>query len=92
MKHFLSRWFLGVALLVCGAAPLAVADDFQDLHPNAKGGIIQPAEQAPADQSDKVERPPPTLSYAVAVLAGVVVLCIVCVPSRKSESESSTSR
>ena len=90
MKHFLSSWLIALALLVSGGEPLAFADgDFQDLHPNAKGGIIQPADPTAADQSDKAERPPPTLSYAVAVLSAIVVLCIVCVPSRKSESSTS---
>ena len=48
------------------------------------------AQLAPADASaDKVEKPPPTLAYAVAVLSAVIVLCIICVPSRKAESSTS---
>ena len=90
MKRFLSRWIVALALLVCGAAPLALADDATDLHPNVKEGILGSSNQAaPPDQGDKVEKPAPTLCYAVAVLAAVVVLCIVCVPSRKAESSTS---
>ena len=53
--------------------------------------IPAPAAQlAPADSSaDKVEKAPPTLAYAVAVLSAVIVLSIICVPSRKSESSTS---
>ena len=61
----------------------------RDLHPNAGQGILQPSTAAaPTDAGDKVEKPPPTFAYFVAVLAAVVVLCLLCVPSRKAESST----
>lgn len=91
MKRFLCRWVAPVALLLFSALPLALATDtdFQDLHPNAKAGIIPAAQGAPAEQGDTPDRPAPTLSYAVAVLSAIVVLCILCAPSRKAESSTS---
>jgi hypothetical protein len=91
MKRFLCRWVAAAALLFLTAPSLSLAadTDFQDLHPNAKAGIIQPAQGTPADQGDTLDRPAPTLCYAVAVLSAVVVLCILCAPSRKAESSTS---
>ena len=66
------------------------AQNQDDLHPNAHGGIFQPAAQPTAsDAADKPEKPAPTMAYAAAVLIAVVVLCIICVPTRKSESMTS---
>lgn len=92
MRRIFSRWTVPLVLaLVCGLSPAAAQNsDFQDLHPNAKTGIIPPtAPAAASDAGDKTEKPAPTLSYLAAVLSAVVVLCIICVPSRKSESMTS---
>jgi hypothetical protein len=92
MRRILSRWAVPLVLaLVCGLSPAAAQNsDFQDLHPNAKTGIIPSAAPTAApDAGDKTEKPAPTLSYFAAVLSAVVVLCIICVPSRKSESMTS---
>ncbi len=91
MRRFLRRWLAPVVLVLFGVLPRATADDndFKDLHPNAGQGIVQPPPSAaPADAGDKVDKPPPTFAYLVAVLAAVVVLCLLCVPSRKSESST----
>jgi hypothetical protein len=92
MRRIFWRWFAALVLaLICGLSPAAAQNsDFQDLHPNARTGIIPPAAQPTAsDASDKPEKPAPTLSYAAAVLIAVIVLCIICVPTRKSESMTS---
>ncbi|HBI43157.1 MAG TPA: hypothetical protein DDY78_09925 [Planctomycetales bacterium] len=92
MRRIPGIWFAALVLALSCWMPLAFAQnsDFQDLHPNAKSGIVQPtAQPATADASDKPEKPAPTLSYAAAVLAAVVVLCIICVPTRKPESMTS---
>jgi hypothetical protein len=91
MRRWLPMWFAAVVTALSLGLPAASADDadFKGLHPNA-GGFAPSAQLAPADSSaEKVERPPPTLSYAVAVLTAVIVLCLICVPSRKSESSTS---
>jgi hypothetical protein len=79
---------LAAALLALGAVtPNAVAQTQDDLHPSAHGGIFQPAAPvAPAAAGDKTEKPAPTLAYFAAAASTVIVLCIICVPSRKSES------
>jgi hypothetical protein len=90
MRRIPGIWFAALVLALSCWPPVAVAQNSDDLHPNAHGGIFQPATQAaPSDASDKTEKPAPTLSYAAAVLSAVVVLCIICVPSRKSESMTS---
>jgi hypothetical protein len=90
MRRIFGSWFAALILALSCWQPLAVAQNADDLHPNAHGGIFQPAATpAPADASDKNEKPAPTLSYAAAVLVAVVVLCIICVPSRKPESMTS---
>jgi hypothetical protein len=88
MKRFLCRWIAAFSLVLGSALPLARADDASDLHPNVHEGILGSTSAAPADQGDKTEKPPPTLCYAVAVIAAAIVLCIICVPSRKSESST----
>jgi hypothetical protein len=90
MRRIFWCWFAALALIMICALSPAAAQNQDDLHPNAHGGIFQPAAPAAAsDASDKTEKPAPTLSYAAAVLAAVVVLCLICVPSRKSESMTS---
>jgi hypothetical protein len=88
----LLRWVAPLVLAVCGAIFPAFADDpvtNKDLHPNAGSGILGPAPQtAPADSSDKAERPAPTFQIFMAVAAAVIVLCILCAPSRKAESST----
>jgi hypothetical protein len=90
MRRIFWRWFAALVLaLICGLSPVA-AQNSDDLHPNVHGGLFQPAATpAPSDASDKPEKPAPTLSYAAAVLIAVIVLCIICVPTRKSESMTS---
>lgn len=91
MRRFLLSCFALVVLALCCRGPVLAAgddSDFKNLHPNAGG--FPTAAPAPADSSaDKVEKPAPTLAYAVAVLSAVIVLSIICVPSRKSESSTS---
>jgi hypothetical protein len=89
----LRRSSIALLLALCCGLPLASAQDIsnQDLHPNAHTGIVpsaSPASNASA-AGDKPEKPAPTLSYLAAVLSAVIVLCIICVPSRKSESMTS---
>ena len=45
MRRIISRWAVSLVLaLVCGLSPAAAQNsDFQDLHPNAKTGIIPSA-------------------------------------------------
>jgi hypothetical protein len=90
MRRIFWCWFAALSLiLICALSP-AAAQTQDDLHPNAHGGLFAPAAPAaPADASAKNEKPAPTLSYAAAVLSAVVVLCLICVPSRKSESMTS---
>jgi hypothetical protein len=91
MRGWLRCWLAPIALALCGALPSAFAGDdtdFKGLHPNAGQGIIQPS-PAPADAGDKAEKPPPTFAYFAAVAAALVVLCILCAPSRKAESSTS---
>ena len=90
MRRFLLAWFVPVVLLLFGALPRSAADD---LHPglgkDASSQTAPPSPQAaPADAGDKVEKPPPTFAYFVAVAATLIVLCILCVPSRKAESST----
>ena len=40
--------------------------------------------QTPAPGPPKEPRDPPALPYAVAVLSTALVLCIICMPARKS--------
>ena len=89
MRFPLRTWPL-LLVLALGLTPALAAgdDDTKDLHPY-KGNGAPAVQMAPADAGDKTERPPPTLAYAVAVLATVIVLCIICVPSRKAESSTS---
>ena len=90
MRRPLWRWFAPVLLALCGFLPAVSADDFKDLHPNAGAGLTGPAAApTPAESGEKAEKPPPTLAYLAAVMAAVVVLCIICVPSRKAESSTS---
>src|SRR5205823_97203 len=76
MGRRLLRWVAPLALALCGALPLASADDpitNKDLHPNAGSGIIGPAAPAaPADPGDKAEKPPPTFAIFIAVAAAVI--------------------
>jgi hypothetical protein len=39
-----------------------------------------------AQEAEKAERGPPALQYAVAILCAILVLLVVCMPSRKSGS------
>jgi len=90
MRRFLS-WIIPVVLALCSCGP-AIADDAdgKDLHPYKNSGGPPAAQLAPSDSSaDKVEKPAPTLAYAVAVLFAIIVLSIICVPSRKPESSTS---
>ena len=90
MRRFL-RWIIPVVLALCSCGP-AIADDAdgKDLHPYKNSGGAPAVQLAPSDPSaDKVEKPAPTLAYAVAVLSAIIVLSIICVPSRKSESSTS---
>ena len=92
MRHIFWRCSVALTLiLICAFSPVAAQNtDFQDLHPNAKTGIIpQAAPSAASDAGDKTEKPAPTLSYLAAVLSTVIVLCIICVPSRKPEAMTS---
>jgi len=50
------------------------------------GACCLPAARAETSDTtgpEKAERPPPALQYAVAGLSTLLVLVIVCVPSRK---------
>jgi hypothetical protein len=91
MRRFLRRWLTPLLLVLCGALPLARAQDIspKDVHPGFGGNGTPAPQQAPADAtSDKVERPPPTLAFFAAVIALLVVMCVICAPSRKAESAS----
>ena len=91
MRRFLLTCFALVALALCCRGPvLAAGDDadFKNLHPSA-GGFPAAAPAPVGSSAEKVEKPAPTLAYAVAVLSTIIVLSIICVPSRKSESSTS---
>ncbi len=91
MRRFFPSWIVPAVLALCCCGPAAADDaDGKDLHPYKNSGGVSAAQLAPSDSSaDKVEKPPPTLAYAAAVLSAVIVLSIICVPSRKSESSTS---
>ena len=89
MQRFLWSWVASVLLLwSCGLA--SAQDESKDLHPYKGSGNAPPVQLAPADpNADKPEKPAPTLAYFVAVLSTILVLCLICVPSRKPESSTS---
>jgi hypothetical protein len=89
MRRFLWSWTAPVLLaLCCGLA--SAQDDTKDLHPYKGSGNAPAVQLAPNDPGgEKPEKPAPTLAYAVAVLLTIVVLSLICVPSRKSESSTS---
>ncbi len=93
MRNTLGKLLAAVLLALCVGPPLALAQPADDLHPNAHGGIFQPAATPPPTAAtttgDKPEKPAPTLAYLAAVASAVIVMCIICVPSRKSESMTS---
>ena len=81
-------YFAAPLLLLLGGFTAASADD---LHPGLgqdnPGASTAPAPPPPsADSSDKPDKPQPTFAYFLAVASTVIVLCILCVPSRKAES------
>ena len=90
MRRWLGPGF-AVLLTLGAAAPAVSADDpdFKNLHPNAGQGVVQPVAPVPADAGDKPEKPAPTFAYFVAVAATIIVLSIICVPSRKADSATS---
>jgi hypothetical protein len=51
--------------------------------PAAQGGASAPAPAAAPASTEGGERSPPVLQTAVAVLSTILVLLIVCMPSRK---------
>jgi hypothetical protein len=91
MRRIFWCCFAALALLVICALSRAAAQTQDDLHPNAHGGIFQPAAPAaPAPgASDNPGKSTPNMAIFTAVVSAVVVLCIICVPSRKSESVAS---
>ena len=89
MRRFFWSWVAPLLLVLCGV-PAFAQDDSKDLHPYKGPGAPPPVQVAPTDANgDKVEKPAPTLAYTVAVLSAIVVLCLICVPSRKAESSTS---
>jgi hypothetical protein len=72
MYRRLLRWLAPLFLTACWLSPA-------------------PAQQAPVPSgqptvpdAEKAERGPPALQYAFAILCTILVLLIVCMPSRKS--------
>lgn len=47
-----------------------------------------PAQARRNDDADSKERPPPALPYTVAFAATILVLVVLCVPSRKRSMNS----
>ena len=89
MRRFLGRWAAPFLLVLC-CGPAFAQDEGKDLHPYKGSGPAPAVQLAPSDpNADKPEKPAPTLAYLVAVLSTVLVLCLICVPSRKAESSTS---
>jgi hypothetical protein len=90
MRRIFGRWLAPLVLALCGGLRLTSAQDIgvKDLHPGIGGNGATAPQLAPADAGDKAERPPPTLSFFAAVVALIIVLCLICAPSRKAEASS----
>lgn len=71
----LMRWLAPVVLAVA-SLPTAWAQGPQT------GPLAPPAPAQPGE--DKQERPAPALQYTVALLSALLILTIICKPSRKS--------
>jgi hypothetical protein len=77
MWQRLFRWFAPAVLALCCWLPPAGAQP----QPAPPAGA-PPTTTAPG--AEKTERDPPALQYAVAFMITILVLVVVCKPSRKN--------